>query len=73
MEDIIQLNQDYQVLICRQCQAAVWPGAGIELYFRRQYQLKGGVLKDIKDYFSTLELADPKIITVPEDNRPAIK
>jgi hypothetical protein len=31
------------------------------------------VLKDIKDYYSTLELADPKLIAVPEDNSPAIE
>ncbi|WKT54080.1 Protein of unknown function DUF3505 [Fusarium oxysporum f. sp. vasinfectum] len=28
---------------------------------------------DIKDYFSTLELADPKLIAVPEDNSPAVE
>ncbi|EXK77042.1 hypothetical protein FOQG_18233 [Fusarium oxysporum f. sp. raphani 54005] len=73
MEDIIQLNPDYQILICRLCQAAVRPGAGIESHFRFVHQLKGQVLKDIKDYFSTLELADPKLIAVPEDNSPAVE
>ncbi|KAG8664772.1 uncharacterized protein FPOAC1_013552 [Fusarium poae] len=61
MEDIVQLNQDYQILICRLCQSAVRPGSSIELHFRRQHQLKGQILKDIKDYYSTLELADPKL------------
>lgn len=73
MEDIIYLNPDYQILICRLCQAAVRPGAGIESHFRFVHQLKGQVLKDIKDYFSTLELADPKLIAVPEDNSPAVE
>jgi hypothetical protein len=59
MEDIVQLNQDYQILVCRLCQAAIRPSSSIELHFRRQHQLKGQVLKDIKDYYGTLELADP--------------
>jgi hypothetical protein len=31
------------------------------------------VLKDIKDYYSTFELADPKLIALPEDNSLAIE
>jgi hypothetical protein len=31
------------------------------------------VLKDIKDYYGTLELTDPKLIAVPEDNSPTIE
>ncbi|KAG4282255.1 hypothetical protein FPRO04_13331 [Fusarium proliferatum] len=73
MEDIVHINQDYQVLICQLCQAAVRPGAGIESHFRFVHQLKGQVLRDIKDYFGTLELADPKFIAVPEDNSPVIE
>ncbi|GKU07275.1 unnamed protein product [Fusarium langsethiae] len=72
MEDIVQLNQDYQILVCRLCQAAIRPGSSIELHFRRQHQLKGQVLKDIKDYYSTLELADPKLAVIPEDGSQAI-
>jgi hypothetical protein len=68
MEDIIQLNQDHQILICRLCRAAVRPDAGIDSHFRRQHQLK-----DIKDYFGTFELADPTLITLPDDNSPAIE
>uniref|UniRef100_A0A0D2XRY5 Uncharacterized protein n=2 Tax=Fusarium oxysporum (strain Fo5176) TaxID=660025 RepID=A0A0D2XRY5_FUSOF len=45
--------------------AAVRPGAGIESHFRFVHQLKAQVLKDIKDYFSTLELADPNIDFLP--------
>ncbi|KAH7231127.1 hypothetical protein BKA59DRAFT_560540 [Fusarium tricinctum] len=73
MEDIIQLNQDYQILICRLCQAAIRPGSSIELHFRRQHQLKGQVLKGIKDYYSTLELVDPKLAVTPKDNSQAIE
>jgi hypothetical protein len=73
MEDIIQLNQDYQILICRLCRAAVRPDASINSHFRRQHQLKGRVLKDIKDYFSTFELADPTLIPLLDDNSLAIE
>ncbi|WKT54448.1 Protein of unknown function DUF3505 [Fusarium oxysporum f. sp. vasinfectum] len=73
MEDIIQLNQDYQILICRLCQAAVRPGSSIETHFRQKHLLKGQVLKDIKDYYGTLELADPKLAATPEDNSEAIE
>jgi hypothetical protein len=73
MDDIVHLNQDHQILICRLCQSAVRPGNSIELHFRRQHQLKGQLLKDIKDYYSTLELADPKLAATPEDNSQAIE
>ncbi|KAF6517699.1 hypothetical protein HZS61_003260 [Fusarium oxysporum f. sp. conglutinans] len=73
MEDIIQLNQDYQILICRLCQAAVRPGSSIETHFRQKHLLKGQVLKDIKDYYGTLELADPKLAATLEDNSEAIE
>jgi hypothetical protein len=53
MEDIIQLNQDYQILICRLCQAAIRPGSSIELHFRRQHQLKGQVLSYWNDRYYT--------------------
>jgi hypothetical protein len=72
MENIIQLNQDYQILICRLCQAAIRPGRTIESHYRYVHQLKGQVLKDIKDYYGTLELADPTLTATPEDNSQAI-
>jgi hypothetical protein len=66
-------SQDHQILICRLCQAAIRPGSSIKSHFRYVYQLKGQVLKDIKDYYSTLELADPKLAATPEDNSQAIE
>ncbi|EXL90517.1 hypothetical protein NOF04DRAFT_20545 [Fusarium oxysporum II5] len=60
MESIVQLNQEHQMLLCRLCKTAVRPGAGIESHFRQEHQLKGRVLKDIKNYYGSMELADPK-------------
>ncbi|KAI3571191.1 hypothetical protein IWW34DRAFT_899261, partial [Fusarium oxysporum f. sp. albedinis] len=42
-------------------------------HFRYVHQLKGQVLKDIKDYYGILELADPKLTAIPEDNSQAIE
>ncbi|KAL9565573.1 hypothetical protein ACKAV7_009755 [Fusarium commune] len=52
---------------------AVRPGSSIETHFRQKHLLKGQVLKDIKDYYGTLELADPKLAATPEDNSEAIE
>ncbi|GKU09242.1 unnamed protein product, partial [Fusarium langsethiae] len=60
------LNQEYQILICRLCQAAIRPGAGIESHFRYVHQLKGQVLKDIKDYYGTLKSAIDELIAASQ-------
>ncbi|EYB28035.1 hypothetical protein FG05_30289 [Fusarium graminearum] len=73
MENLIQLNEVYQILICRLCQAATRPGNSIEIHFRQKHQCKGKLLKEIKDYYGTLELADPKLAAIPEDNSEAIE
>ncbi|KAJ0357932.1 hypothetical protein COL26b_014517, partial [Colletotrichum chrysophilum] len=56
----IEINEEYRMLICCKCKAAVRPRRGIESYFRHEHQLKGDVLRDIKDYYSRMDLADPK-------------
>jgi RNase P subunit RPR2 len=65
MEDCIHLNEKYQMLFCRLCKSAIRPGASIELHFRQVHQLKGKVLKDIKDCYGVMELADPKPSALP--------
>jgi hypothetical protein len=45
------------MLFWRLCKAVVRPGAGIESHFRYQHQLKGELLKDIRGYYSVVELA----------------
>lgn len=57
----------------RLCKAAVRPGTSIESHFRHEYQLKGKVLKDIKDYYGVMELADPKLAELPESGSIAIE
>lgn len=59
MDELVHLNEEHQILICQLCQAGVRPGVGIERHFRKEHELKGQVLQDIKDYFGTIELNDP--------------
>jgi hypothetical protein len=73
MDDIAQLNEEHRMLICCDCRAAVRPGAGIESHFRHEHQITGQTLKDIKDYYSTMDLADPKLSQLPADGSAAIE
>lgn len=73
MDDVAQLNEEHRMLVCRDCRAAVRPGAGIESHFQHEHQLTGQTLKDIKDYFGVMDLADPKLVQLPDDGSAAIK
>jgi hypothetical protein len=53
------------MLLWQLCKAAIRPGAGIESHFRYQHQLKGKLLRDIRDYCSAMELAIPKLFALP--------
>ncbi|KAH7175158.1 uncharacterized protein B0J16DRAFT_349615 [Fusarium flagelliforme] len=48
------------MLLWQLCKAATRPSASIESHFRDQRQLKGKLLRDIRDYCSAMELAGPK-------------
>ncbi|KAH8913129.1 hypothetical protein BR93DRAFT_942833 [Coniochaeta sp. PMI_546] len=67
LHSIRQVEEAYQILICRLCIAVVRPGRNIEPYFRREYQLKGQILHDIRDYYSNVQLSDPKTAELPAD------
>lgn len=73
MDELVHLNEAHQILICQLCQAGVRPGVGIERHFRKEHRLKGQVLQDIKDYFSTIELNDPVTVQIPTDGTAAIE
>src|SRR5687767_12071963 len=59
LPDCILFEEQYQILICRLCRAAIRSGGSVESHFRQIHQLKGQVLQDIKNYFSDLETQDP--------------
>jgi hypothetical protein len=61
------------MLICCDYRAVVRPGAGIESHFRHEHQIIGQTLKDIKDYYSTMDLADLKLSQLPADGSAAIE
>jgi hypothetical protein len=73
IKGIVQLNERHRMLLCRLCKAAIRPGAGIKSHFRQEHQLKGKVLKDIKDYYGVMELAAPNLAALPEDNNLGIE
>jgi hypothetical protein len=52
------------MLLWQLCKAAIRPSAGIESHFRYQRQLKGKLLRDIRDYYSAIELAGPKLLAL---------
>ncbi|KAF7532207.1 hypothetical protein G7Z17_g13664 [Cylindrodendrum hubeiense] len=67
MEDHVQLNEEYGMLICQHCCHAIRPGQSIARHFRREHQLKGPDLREIIDYFEGMGLSDPVYATLPED------
>ncbi|KAK1659817.1 hypothetical protein BDP55DRAFT_536264, partial [Colletotrichum godetiae] len=73
MDSFVEINEKHRMLICRKCKAAIRPGSSIESHFRHEHQLKGEVLRDIKDYYSCSDLADPKVDALPGDGGSAIE
>jgi hypothetical protein len=73
MGGVMQLNEEHQMLLCWLCKSAVRPGPSIESHFRHEHQLKGKVLKEVKNYYETMELADPKFAELQEDGSVAVE
>ncbi|EXA30654.1 LOW QUALITY PROTEIN: hypothetical protein FOVG_17988 [Fusarium oxysporum f. sp. pisi HDV247] len=73
MEGVMQLNEEHHMLLCRLCKSAVRPGPGIESHFRHEHQLKGKVLKEVKNYYEMMELANPKFAELQEDGSVAVE
>jgi hypothetical protein len=73
MEEVAQLNEEHQMLLYRLYKSAVRPGTRIKSHFQHEHQLKGKVLKDIKDYYRSIDLADPKFAELPQDGSIAIE
>jgi hypothetical protein len=53
------------MLLWQLYKAATRPGAGIESHFRYQRQLKGKLLRDIRDYYNAMELAGLELSALP--------
>ncbi|KAF3761218.1 hypothetical protein M406DRAFT_75957 [Cryphonectria parasitica EP155] len=66
MEKTVELNEEYQILLCRLCNNAVRPGNSIEGHFRA-HKIKGQLLRDIVDYYSTMKLQNPLTTDIPAE------
>lgn len=67
MEDFIQVNLEFNVLVCKPCKSAIQTGATIESHYRRAHQLKGEVLRQIIDTYEGQPLRDVQHINLPRD------
>ncbi|CAG9950090.1 unnamed protein product [Clonostachys rosea f. rosea IK726] len=67
MNEYIQLNEEHQMLICCKCHTALRPNT-FKKHFRRVYQLIGNTLRDINNYYTGIDLADPEKDTLPADS-----
>jgi hypothetical protein len=60
------------MLIYRKCNTALQPNT-FEKYFRRIHQLIGNTLREINNYYTSIELADPENNSLLADRSAAIK
>lgn len=72
IDGFIQLNEEHRILICRKCNTILQPNT-FKKHFQRIYQLTGNILREINDYYTGMELADPENDTLPADGSAAIK
>ncbi|KAK3331530.1 hypothetical protein B0H66DRAFT_573160 [Apodospora peruviana] len=67
MNKLVMVNEEHNMLICRLCDNVVRPdNNGIEVHFRT-HQVKGQVLKDVVNYYGTMQFNDPLTIALPPD------
>ncbi|MBE3046624.1 hypothetical protein IMZ48_29660 [Candidatus Bathyarchaeota archaeon] len=61
------MYEPLQLLICKECKHAVFPGRGIETHFRQAHRLVGKELQEILSFCQRLQVSDPRKIE-PLDN-----
>ncbi|CAI6088681.1 unnamed protein product [Clonostachys chloroleuca] len=72
MNEYIQLDKEHQMFICCKCNTALRPNT-FEKHFRRAHQLTGNTLRDINNYYTGMDLADPEKDALPAHSGIAIK
>ena len=65
MEEHIQINGAYNLVICTKCERALTPGDGTIDHLRNKHQVSGPVLKDIDDYLCLGQANNPQTIELP--------
>ncbi len=57
----IQINRDYNLVVCIRCRRALAPGQGVFNHLRHIHHLAGDELKTIREYLALSTANDPKI------------
>ena len=65
MEEHIQINGAYNLVICTKCKRALTPGNGAIDHLRKKHQVSGTILKDIDNYLCLGQARNPKTIELP--------
>jgi superfamily II DNA or RNA helicase len=65
MEEHIQINGAYNLVICTKCERALTPGNGTIDHLRNKHQVAGTILKDIDDYLCLGQANNPQTIELP--------
>lgn len=60
------------MLICRKCKTGLRPNT-FEKHFRRAHHLTGDALREINNYYTGMDLADPEKDPLPEDGGAAVE
>ena len=69
MENLIQINFEFNILICKPCGSAIQAGSTVESHFRRVHKIKGEILRHILDTCEAHPLQDIQHIDLPDDGR----
>lgn len=67
MENYITINMEYNILLCKICQAGVQPGCGIITHFRNQHQVIGQDIQIIQQDYKEGQFNDPSTSPLPDD------
>ncbi len=73
VQEVIALNLGFQALVCKLWPAAMQRGLNIAIHFRRVHKLKGDVIRAIRDYYGSLQVAGPENAAIPRDGSRPIR
>lgn len=63
--DAIAVNDEFQLLICKRCKAAVKPGDKLISHMRKEHNMTGEDLRHIQQVYSYLEMQNPETVNLP--------
>ena len=63
--DLIEVNYEFQLLICRRCETAVKPGAKLISHMRKEHRITGDDVRYVEQVYGHLEMKDPEAADLP--------